>query len=79
MPVNMRWTIYLKALVVKLIDSSFVKQQPNLEYFRLFVHLEDFTPHGCSLKKTTANTYLQLVTLIVEVREVILYFLLTEV
>ena len=55
MPMNMRWTIYLKALVVKLIDSSFVKQQPNLEYFRLFVHLEDFTPHGCSLKKNNSK------------------------
>ena len=38
----------------------------NLEYFLSFVHLEDFIPYGCSLKKKakqkTTVTYLQSVT-----------------
>ena len=33
----------------------------NLEHFRSFVHLEDFIPWGCSLKKKQV-TYSQLVT-----------------
>ena len=34
----------------------------NLEYFRSFVHLEDFNPWGCSLKKNSMVTYSQLFT-----------------
>ena len=63
MMMKMRWTIYLKALAVKLIGSSFVKQQivknitglhnAKFRISPLIVHC-DF-PLRCSLKKKTAS------------------------
>ena len=63
----------LKTLVVKLMKQQIVKNiiglhngttvnMLNLEYFRSFVHLEDFIPKGFSLKKKQKVIYLQLDT-----------------
>ena len=52
---KMRWTIYLKALAVKLTGSSLVKQQIVKNITGLH--------NGTKLKKTKQQvTYLQLVT-----------------
>ena len=67
----------------------------NSEFFHSYVHLEDFTPLGCPLKKRLLAysqllifklvlfdvkiSILQDLTFRLEVREVILYLLLIEV